>query len=120
MTLEIISLVLNLVLGGSLIVTIATLKSVRVESDAKAKKAIADAKSNELENVEAAIKIWRDTANEMAEKHTTILKEMEALRKEVARLNRINSKIEKLLNRINKENIEDVVAEIKSEMHTNG
>ena len=63
---EIISLVLNLILGGGLIVTIATLRSVKIEAAANAKKAAAVATASEIENVEAVIKLWREMAEKMA------------------------------------------------------
>ena len=56
---QIISLVLNLALGGGLIVSLATLKSQKRKGEAEADKANAEVKTTELDNVQEAIKIWR-------------------------------------------------------------
>jgi chromosome segregation ATPase len=113
---EIGSLILNLALGGSLIVTLVTLRATKVQAEANAKKAQAEAKTTELENVESAIKIWRDMANDLSEKYETVLDELEKLRREVSRLNRINTKIVKLLDKITPENMDAVIEQIKNEI----
>lgn len=130
----IISLLLNLVFGGGFITTLVTLKS-------SAKKADADVKTTELDNVQEAVKIWRETAetfkseldsNRAAQKEMTIqfkaeldgyrssqeemTKQMERLRSEVAKLSTINSKMVKLLDKINTDNLEQIVEQIKK-MH---
>ena len=53
---QLVSMILNLLLSGGLIVTLATLRSVKREANASAKKAEAQAKASEIENVEAAVK----------------------------------------------------------------
>lgn len=125
---QIISLILNLALGGGLIVSLATLKSQKRKGEAEADKAKAEVKTTELDNVQEAITIWRN----MAEALSTELKEsransseiaiqVEALRKEVARLTTINSKILKLLDKITGDNFEKIVEQIKKEINeTNG
>lgn len=113
---EIISLALNLLLGGGLLITLLTLKSVKRQADAKADGAIAETKSSELKNVEAAIKVWRDLAQDMAERHTEVLDQVEKLRLEVNRLRLINNKIVRLLDRITPENMNQMVQKIKDEI----
>lgn len=113
---EIISLILNLALGGGLVATVATLKAARKEADARAEKVKAEASANEIQNVEAAIKIWRDMATSMADRHSALMVQVEDLRKEVGRLRLINNRIVKLLDRITPENLMETVEKIKSEI----
>jgi len=112
----IISLLLNLVFGGGFITTLVTLKS-------SAKKADADVKTTELDNVQEAVKIWRETAETFKRELDSYLAnqkemtlQMECLRKEVAKLSSINSKMVKLLDKINTDNLEQIVEQIKK-MH---
>lgn len=113
---EIVSLILNLVLGGGFFISLATLRSTRIRADAEARKAKAEAKTTEIQNVDSAIKIWRDLATDMSEKYDLVLVELEKLRREVNRLNRINTKIMKLLDKITPENMEAIVEQIKFEI----
>lgn len=120
---SIVSIVLNALLCGSLIVTLVTLRSTRRKAAADAKKAVAEAVTNELQNVESAIKIWRDLADEMcrkyettSEQYRTVLGEVEELRKQVSRLAVINNKIMKLLDKITPENLEYMIAKIREEI----
>ena len=113
---EIASLILNLVLGGGFFISLVTLRSTRLRAESEARKAKAEAKTTEIENVESAIKIWRDLANEMSKKYDLVLEELEKLRREVNRLNRINTKIMKLLDKITPENMEAIVEQIKNEI----
>ncbi|HBX45562.1 MAG TPA: hypothetical protein DEG28_06755 [Porphyromonadaceae bacterium] len=113
---EILSIVLNVGLGGSLIVTVVTLRATKTKAEADAQKARAEAKTTEIDNVDSAIKIWRDLATDMSVKYDLVLVELEKLRKEVNRLNRINTKIMKLLDKITPENMEAIVEQIKTEI----
>lgn len=96
-TLEIISIVLNFVLGGGLIAAItavATLRSSVKEAEGKAEQALAEAKrihaqaqSTELDNEEKTIQIFKQYVYEPIQKEAT------ALRRSVNRLNRAIDKI---------------------------
>lgn len=116
--LQIVSLILNLVLGGSLIVTIVTLKATRREADANARKAEANADGSELSNTEGAIKIWRDLAVEMSSRQDELARQVEDLSVEVRRLKNATNKVIRLLDRITPENLEEMVAKIKDEIET--
>lgn len=113
---EIISLVLNLALGSGLVVTLVTLKATKKEADARAEKVKAEAAANEIQNVEAAIKIWRDMAESMAQRHEALMAQVEDLRKEVNRLRLINNRIVKLLDRITPENLVETIDKIRKEI----
>lgn len=110
---EMVSFVLNLLLGSGLIITLATLKSMRKEAGGKANKAVAEARADEIQNVEAAIKIWREIAQDMADKYDLVTNQVEKLSKEVRRLNTINNRIVKLLDKITADNLESMVDAIK-------
>lgn len=114
---QLISLVLNLLLGSGLVVTLATLRSVRKEASGKAKKVVAEAQTNEIQNVEAAIKIWREIAQDMANNYERVSREVDTLSKEVVKLRASNNRIAKLLNNITPENLESVVQDIKNKIN---
>ncbi|PZX18109.1 hypothetical protein LX69_01146 [Breznakibacter xylanolyticus] len=111
---EFISLLLNLVFGGGFLVSLLTMRSTR-------KKAEADAKTSELDNVQEAVKIWREMCESLKselEDYKTYQGEMNAqmemLRREVARLTAINHKIVLLLDKITPENMEQMIDQIKT------
>ena len=114
---EVVSMVLNVLLGGSLIVTIITIKATRKKADAEAKSAEAGAKSTEIENVDAAVKIWRELAEKMSEQYTDVSLKVDKLSKEVNGLRLVNNKILRLLDRITPENLIEMVEKIKAEIN---
>lgn len=110
---ELVSLILNLVLSGGLIGTLVTLKSTK-------KKAGAEAKASELDNVQEAITIWREMAEnlrkELAASHENyeeMSRQVESLRRAVSRLTTVNNKMVKLLDKITPENLDSMVEQIK-------
>lgn len=110
---ELVSLILNLALGGSLIGTLFTLRATK-------KKAGEEAKASELDNVQDAISIWRQTAEKLqkeleqsGERHQSVQKEIESLRRAVTRLTTVNNKMVKLLDKITPENLDSMVEQIK-------
>lgn len=113
---EIASLVLNLVLGTGLIVTVATLRSVKAEAAANAKKAAAGATASEIKNVEAVIKLWREMAEKMAQDRETLVLHVEELSTEVRRLKNATNRVVRLLDKITPENMEETVNTIKKEI----
>lgn len=107
---EIISLVLNLLLGSGMIVTLLTLKSTKA-------KAAADAKAAEINNVDSVAKMWRELAEKMSDQYTEVSEQVDRLTKEVNKLRSINSKIVRLLDRITPENMLDMIEKIKQEIN---
>lgn len=112
----IISIILNVGLGGGLVVTIATVKGLK-------KKSMNEAKSVELENIQTALIIWRETSEKQSKDQEQLLKkvsdlnlQVETLTTEVRRLKTVNSKILKLLEKIDAENYQNIVEEIKKEL----
>ena len=124
---EIISLVLNLVLGGGLVVTFITLRSVRKKAQGEADGTVANAESTELDNVTKAITIWRESAEKselraqaaeqraqsIYESYTKMAEEVSLLRAEVRKLTCTNVKILKILDSIDHENLDQKKQEAK-------
>ena len=120
---ELFSLLLNLLLGGSLIVTLKTLKSTKIEAAANAKKAEADAKKaeaeakhSELDNTEAVIKFWRELAESISTRQEALSMQVEELSVEVRRLKNATNRVIRLLDRITPENLDEMVKKIKDEI----
>lgn len=128
MTGELITLILTGVFGGGWLITLITLKSVKDKANVEVEqlrtelqKSKAEVQSSELQNTEGAIKIWRETAESLREElvksqdnYTAVLHELEGLRKQVTRLNNINTKILKLLDIITPENMTEILNKIKA------
>jgi anthranilate/para-aminobenzoate synthase component I len=120
---QLISVVLNLVFGGGFLVSFLTLRSQKKKAGAEAKGAEATAKSTELDNVEEAIKIWRETAESLKVQRDDALtafneisKQVESLQKDVRKLTSTNQKILKLIAIISHENYADVAKKIQDEI----
>lgn len=116
---ELISTLINVVLGGGLFVTMLTLRSQKKKVAAEASLAEAVAESSELDNAEKIARMWRENFEALnLELKDTRLRaaemalQVEALRKEVEKLTRIQNKIANLLNTIEHPN----VAKIKEEL----
>ena len=116
---ELISTLVNVVLGGGLFVTMLTLRSQKKKVAAEASLAEAVAESSELDNAEKIARMWRENFEALnLELKDTRLRaaemalQVEALRKEVEKLTRIQNKIANLLNTIEHPN----VAKIKEEL----
>ena len=117
---EILSLIFNVLLGGGLLVTVVTLKAQKNKAEADAKGAEATAESAELDNVDKAVKIWRDLAetmeqrnNQMQKNYDNLLSEVQSLRNEVKKQNGTINKILKILDSIDHDNLEEKVKEAK-------
>jgi septal ring factor EnvC (AmiA/AmiB activator) len=121
--LELISVFLNLLLGGGLI-AIITMRAQKKKASAEAEAAEANANSSELDNVEKAIKIWREMAENLTkelEKRDNEYKQMQTqlveFKKAVDKMNNTNAKILRMLETITKDNIEGPVEQIKKEIN---
>lgn len=119
---EILILAISTLLSGG-IASLATLRYTRQKSQAEAEKMKAEVKTTELDNVQDAIKIWRETTEKLREElnatHSAFNGQIESLRKEIVRLTNVQNKILKLLDKITSENLDKMVEQIKSEIHEN-
>ncbi len=131
MTFEVISIILNALLGGGLLLQFITLRSVKAKAQAEAETARAETEtvkvateSSELDNVEKAITIWRNTAEKMSkeadeyrQRYSDLAREVAKLREDVNKQTASINKILKLLDRITHENLEKIVEQIKNEIN---
>lgn len=122
----IISSVLSFIFGGGLLMLFTLRPSVK-KADAEADKSQSEAKTTELDNVQEAIKIWREMAEgmkaerdeykasflEVTQHNTEMATQMDAIRKELAKLSAINNKMVKLLDKITPDNLNEMVDKIK-------
>ena len=121
----IITIITALLTGG--FSSLITVRFSRQKAKAEAVLAESSVKTSELDNVQEAVKIWREMAeslkselNQSRDDYKNITSEIESLRKEIAHLTCINSKIMKLLDKITPENLEKMVEQIKKEIHETG
>lgn len=84
---------------------------------AEARKSEAEAKTSELEVIENAIKIWREIAEDLKKEVQRLSEDNKALKCEVSRLRYINNKILQALDKMTKDNIEQIVGQIKNEIN---
>jgi hypothetical protein len=122
------------VIGGGGVTYLFTLKAIRKEAMAKADQATEDVnktksevKSSELDQVQEAITIWRGIAEDMkterdeykanfllvSNHNAEMALQLESIRKELAKLSTINSKMVKLLDKITPDNLNEMVDKIK-------
>lgn len=123
-TFEVISIILNALFGGGLLIQFITMRSVKAKAKADAETAKAKAERLELDNVDKAIVIWREMAMQLKkeleqsrEKYAEVTNHVDALRREVKRLTETSNKILKLLDRITPENLEKMKEQIKEELN---
>lgn len=117
-----ISTLINVVLGGGLIVTLVTLRQVKKKVTGEADQAAAIADSTELDNVEKAITIWRKMAESLeCELTATRVKseqmaaQLLALNEEVESLRKRNDKMLRLIQTMNHDNFTQIIEQIKFE-----
>jgi len=118
-----VSTIVASLLGGGFVGGLLTWKAQKKKADAEAKGADASAESTELDNVEKAIKIWRDIAESLKNQrddalinYEVLVKEVSGLKKSIRCLTATNQKILRLLASISHENFEIVAKEIQDEI----
>ena len=129
---QVLSLILNLLFGGGLILTLITLRSFKLKSQGEALQATAQAEvveqqanSAEIDNVEKIAKMWREQAEIFESKWKgteerigKFADTVEELRREVKRLVNVNTKIVNTLDKINADNYEKIIEQIKADIHS--
>lgn len=88
----------------------------RRKNAAEAQKAEAEAKASELDVIEDAIKIWRELAEDLKKEVQRLSDDNKALKCEVGKLRLINNKILRALDKINADNAEMVVNQLKNDI----
>ncbi len=120
---ELLATILITLFSGGLS-SLLTLRFTRQREKANARLVEATVETQELDNVQAAVKIWREMAeslrNELEksrENYNKVMDEIESLRKQISRLTLINNKILKLLDALTPDNLNKMVELIKKEIH---
>lgn len=119
-----VSLVLNIIFGGGLIVTLVTLKAQKKQAEASAKQTEASAETTEIENLKNVALGWREYAesaearyksmSELTQKEVALLRDqVNKMEETIKRLTSVNNQIFKIVKDINHENIEQKKAEAK-------
>lgn len=122
---EIVSALLNLLLGGGLIVTFVTLKAQRQQAQATAKQYEANAEGTEIDNLEKAARIWRESLEAREKYYAELLSgtngELKQMRDRISdmettirQLTTTNRQILKILKDINHDNLEQKKEEAKN------
>jgi len=87
------------------------------------KKSNAEADAAELTNTQTMIKMWRDMAQDLADKlnelqikYDSVLVQVDEMRKSIDKLNTSNARILTLLNKMKPENFTRIISEIEKEL----
>ena len=120
---ELVNTALTVLFGGGFLITLITLRAQRKRAKGEADQAMALANSTELDNVEKAIRIWREMAQSLEaelrstrEKVDAMQKQIEELQREVVTLRKTSNNILCKVNKMNNENFAAIVEEIKKDM----
>ncbi len=127
---SLVSVIVNALLGGGLLLTLVTLKSYKIkaqgealQSTARAEVTANEATASEIENVDKVATMWRELSEKLDEKLKSRDKEVELLREsvdklatEVRRLRAINSRIVNSLDKIDSQNYEAIVTQLKQDI----
>ena len=103
-------------LASSILTATVTWLLARRKNIADARKAEAEAKASELDVIEDAIKIWRELAEDLKKQVQRLSDDNKALECEVGKLRLINNKILRALDKINADNAEMVVNQLKKDI----
>lgn len=122
----VVSTAINILLGGGFIYSVITIRSQKMKAKAEAKGALAQSESTELDNVEKAIRIWREMAEslkaelrEARSDYERVVAEVDDLKRAVKCLNATNRKVLKLLTEMSHDNYKDVASAIQKEIENN-
>lgn len=114
---EIISLILNLVFGGGLIVTFVTLRATKNEASAKADSAKSQAGKDKVDLVDDTVTTMIETVNKLLEqnqglidKYTAKSEETETLKRDKTDLEHKFAALEKKVDRMIKTNLNVIKA----------
>lgn len=124
---QIISLIINVLFGGGLIFQFVQLSSIKRKGEAEADKMLAEVRTTELDNVQEAVKIWREmaealktellstrnTQHQISEKYEKMALQVETFRKDINKLTTNINKMMKMLDKITPENLEQTVDQIR-------
>lgn len=125
-TIEIISLALNVLFGGGLWLSLVQIKQIREQKDEEirrlkvdTKQVVVDIERTEIQNIENLARMWREQAELLERKLDAMQTKIDKLEGDLLKMNKLNNKIYKLLDKVSRENWEQLVEQVKDELKPN-
>lgn len=125
-TIEIISLALNVLFGGGLWLSLVQIKQIKEQKDEEirrlkvdTKQVVVDTERTEIQNIENLARMWREQAELLERKLDTMQTKIDKLEGDLLKMNKLNNKIYKLLDKVSRENWEQLVEQVKDELKPN-
>ena len=125
-TIETISLVLNVLFGGGLWLSLVQIKQIKEQKDEEirrlkvdTKQVAVDTERTEIQNIENLARMWREQAELLEKKLDTMQTKIDKLENDLLKMNKLNNKIYKLLDKVSRENWEQLVEQVKEELKPN-
>lgn len=125
-TIEIISLALNVLFGGGLWLSLVQIKQIREQKDEEirrlkvdTKQVVVDTERTEIQNIENLARMWREQAELLERKLDAMQTKIDKLEGDLLKMNKLNNKIYKLLDKVSRENWEQLVEQVKDELKPN-
>ena len=125
-TIEIISLVLNVLFGGGLWLSLVQIKQIKEQKDEEirrlkvdTKQVAVDTERAEIQNIESLARMWREQAELLERKLDTMQTKIDKLENNLLKMNKLNNKIYKLLDKVSRENWEQLIEQAKEELKPN-
>ncbi|MDO4725930.1 MAG: hypothetical protein Q4A56_01740 [Porphyromonadaceae bacterium] len=123
---EIISLILNILFGGGLWLSLVQIKQIREQKDEEirrlkvdTKQVVVDIERTEIQNIENLARMWREQAELLERKLDAMQTKIDKLEGDLLKMNKLNNKIYKLLDKVSRENWEQLVEQVKDELKPN-
>lgn len=123
---EIISLILNILFGGGLWLSLIQIKQIREQKDEEirrlkvdTKQVVVDIERTEIQNIENLARMWREQAELLERKLDAMQTKIDKLEGDLLKMNKLNNKIYKLLDKVSRENWEQLVEQVKDELKPN-
>lgn len=123
---EIISLILNILFGGGLWLSLVQIKQIREQKDEEirrlkvdTKQVVVDIERTEIQNIENLARMWREQAELLERKLDVMQTKIDKLEGDLLKMNKLNNKIYKLLDKVSRENWEQLVEQVKDELKPN-
>ncbi len=123
---EIISLILNILFGGGLWLSLVQIKQIREQKDEEirrlkvdTKQVVVDIERTEIQNIENLARMWREQAELLERKLDAMQTKIDKLEGDLIKMNKLNNKIYKLLDKVSRENWEQLIEQAKEELKQN-
>lgn len=123
---EVISLILNVLFSGGLWLSLIQIKQIKEQKDEEIRRLKADTKQvavdterAEIQNIENLARMWREQAELLEKKLDAMQGKIDKLEYNLLKMNILNNKIYRLLDKVSRENWEQLVEQVKDELKPN-